>query len=305
MKFYQLKYFQTVCKYNNLTRAAEELHISQPGLTHVIRELEREFGLTLFHRQNKGLILTDEGRQFLHEAELLLEQTDSFVSRMKFLGQTDQVIQFGLPPASATLFFPPIMQEFHRQYPDIKVNVVEQGSIANHQRILDGKLDAALLSSDSPVSSAFGRHLIGMTRICLYLPQNHPLAREEAVSVQDISAIPLALLSEDSFLTTNGLKLCAQNKVTPEIILTTNQIAVIRQLVENQTAGTLLFQGTLPDSGRYRGIPVREFQEVYIYLVWNQYNPVSESVKHFINAVKTVYPKPVVYQKTTADIPPV
>lgn len=62
MKFIQLKYFQTVCKYNNLTRAAKELHISQPGLTHVIHELEQEFGLTLFLRQNKGLILTEQGK---------------------------------------------------------------------------------------------------------------------------------------------------------------------------------------------------------------------------------------------------
>mgnify|MGYP002795929216 CR=1 FL=1 len=110
MKFTQLKYFQTVCKYNNLTRAAEELHISQPGLTHVIHELEQEFDLTLFLRQNKGLILTKKGQQFLNETNLLLEQVDSFVSRMKLLGQVNQGIQFGLSPASATLFFPPILQ---------------------------------------------------------------------------------------------------------------------------------------------------------------------------------------------------
>ncbi len=80
MKLSQLKYFQVVCKHNNLTRAAEELHISQPGLTHVIQEMEQEFGLTLV------------------TAERL------FVSRMKFLGQSNQIIRMSLPPASATLF---------------------------------------------------------------------------------------------------------------------------------------------------------------------------------------------------------
>ncbi len=292
MKFYQLKYFQTVCKYNNLTRAAEELHISQPGLTHVIHELEREFGLTLFLRRNKGLILTKEGRQFLNETNLLLEQVDSFVSHMKFLGQADQVIQCGLSPASATLFFPPIMQEFHRQYPQIKVKVVENGSIMNHQKILDGELDVALLSSDSPVSSAFGSYQIAVSNICLYISLDHPLAKEESVSLRDVCSVPLVLLSEDSFLTTNTLKTCAKYKVTPKIILTTNQIAIIKQLIENHTAGTLLFQGTIPEHGRYRAIPVREFQEAYIYLVWNQYNPVSVAVKHFIETAKLIYPHP-------------
>ena len=294
MKFYQLKYFQTVCKYNNLTRAAEALHVSQPGLSHVIHELEQEFGITLFLRQNKGLVLTKEGQQFLNETNLLLEQTDSFVSRMKFLGQAEQVIRFGLSPASATLFFPPVMQELHRRYPQIKVNVVENGSIVNHQRVLDGKLDVALLSSDAPVSAAFGSHRIAVTRICLYISKEHPMAKAESASLKDICEIPLVLLSEDSFLTTNTLKNCARYKVTPKIILTTNQIAIIKQLVENNTSGTLLFHGTIPDSELYRAIPVREFQEAYIYLIWNQYNPVSTAVRNFINVVKNVYPYPMV-----------
>ena len=294
MKFTQLKYFQTVCKYNNLTRAAEELHISQPGLTHVIHELEQEFDLTLFLRQNKGLILTKKGQQFLNETNLLLEQVDSFVSRMKLLGQVNQGIQFGLSPASATLFFPPILQEFHRQYPQVKVDVVENGSMTNHQRVLDGKLDIALLSSDSPMSSAFGSYKIAVTRICLYLSKEHPLAKKKIVSLKDIGGIPLVLLSEDSFLTTNTLKTCAQYKITPKSILTTNQITIIKQLIQNNIAGTLLFHGTIPDDTLYQAIPVQEFRKAYIYLVWNQYNPVSTAVKHLIKAAEKVYPRPVV-----------
>ena len=109
MKLTHLQYFQTVCKHSNLTRAAEELHISQPGLTHVIHDLEREFALTLFLRQNKGLVLTEEGRQFLNEVNLLLEQVESFSGRMKLLGKANQVIRFGLSPASVTLYFSPVI----------------------------------------------------------------------------------------------------------------------------------------------------------------------------------------------------
>lgn len=89
--------------------------------------------------------------------------------------------------------------------------------------------------------------------------------------------------TEESFLTTNTLKTCAQNKLTPNIMLHTNQIAIVSQLVQNGTAGTLLFHGTLP-----------EFDDVYIYLIWNQYNPLSTALKQLIRATKTVYPQPVV-----------
>lgn len=283
MKLSQLKYFQVVCKHNNLTRAAEELHISQPGLTHLIQEMEQEFGLTLFLRRNKGLVLTEEGRKFLEEANLLLQQSDYFVSRMKFLGQSNQIIRVGLPPASATLFFPSIMHMLHRQSPQIKIDVVEIGSLTNQQKILDGELDAALISTNAPVSAAFGGYLLARSRICLYVAADHPFAGREEISLREVCSIPLVMPTEESFLTTNTLKTCAQNKLTPDIMLHTNQIAIVSQLVQNGTAGTLLFHGTLP-----------EFDDVYIYLIWNQYNPLSTALKQLIRATKTVYPQPVV-----------
>lgn len=307
MKLSQLKYFQVVCKHNNLTRAAEELHISQPGLTHVIHELEQEFGLTLFLRQNKGLVLTEEGRKFLEEANLLLQQSDYFVSRMKFLGQSNQIIRMGLPPASATLFFPSIMHMLHRQSPQIKIDVVEIGSLTNQQKILDGELDAALISTNTPVSAAFGGYLLARTRICLYVAADHPFAGREQISLREVCSIPLVMPTEESFLTTNTLKTCAQNKLTPNIMLHTNQIAIVSQLVQNGTAGTLLFHGTLPECTAYRAIPVQEFDDVYIYLIWNQYNPLSTALKQLIRAAKAVYPQPVIdfYCREPAEESPI
>lgn len=294
MKLSQLKYFQVVCKHNNLTRAAEELHISQPGLTHVIQEMEQEFGLTLFLRQNKGLVLTEEGRKFLEEANLLLQQSDYFVSRMKFLGQSNQILRMGLPPASATLFFPSIMHMLHRQSPQIKIDIVEIGSLTDQQKILDGELDAALISTNAPVSAVFGGYLLARTRICLYVTADHPFAEREQISLREVCSIPLVMPTEESFLTTNTLKTCAQNKLTPDIMLHTNQIAIVSQLVQNGTAGTLVFHGTLPECAAYRAIPVQEFDDVYIYLIWNQCNPLSTALKQLIRATKTVYPQPVV-----------
>lgn len=307
MKLSQLKYFQVVCKHNNLTRAAEELHISQPGLTHVIHELEQEFGLTLFLRQNKGLVLTEEGRKFLEEANLLLQQSDYFVSRMKFLGQSNQIIRMGLPPASATLFFPSIMHMLHRQSPQIKIDVVEIGSLTNQQKILDGELGAALISTNTPVSAAFGCYLLAQTRICLYVAADHPFAEREQISLREVCSIPLVMPTEESFLTTNTLKTCAQNKLTPDIMLHTNQIAIVSQLVQNGTAGTLLFHGTLPECTAYRAIPVQEFDDVYIYLIWNQYNPLSTALKQLIRAAKAVYPQPVIdfYCREPAEESPI
>ncbi len=65
MKLLQLKYFLTICEYSNISRAAGKLHVSQPSLTAAMKSLEQEFGITLFHRQSRGLILTEEGEIIL------------------------------------------------------------------------------------------------------------------------------------------------------------------------------------------------------------------------------------------------
>lgn len=93
MKLLQLKYFLTICEYSNISRAAGKLHVSQPSLTAAMKSLEQEFGITLFHRQSRGLILTEEG-------EIIL-------------------------------LFPALVQSFHQAYPDARIQMVENGSVTN------------------------------------------------------------------------------------------------------------------------------------------------------------------------------
>lgn len=64
MKLHQLQYFCAACRYGNITKAADELHVSQPSISMAIRDLEREFGLSLIQRTNRGFSVT-KGRIFL------------------------------------------------------------------------------------------------------------------------------------------------------------------------------------------------------------------------------------------------
>ena len=142
MKLTQLYYFQTICKYQNITRAATELHISQPSLSNAIKELENEFGVPLFFRLSKGLALTDEGRVLLAETDKLLQQAEHLASSMNALKTAGQTIRLGVPPMLAALIFPQLLQAFHAAYPDVSLQMVENGSLTNRNLVLDGVLDA-------------------------------------------------------------------------------------------------------------------------------------------------------------------
>ncbi len=76
MKLTQLHYFVTVCRYGSIARAVDVLHISQPSISAVIRELEYEFGVNLFIREGKTLVLTHEGQILFEQAEDLLKHAE-------------------------------------------------------------------------------------------------------------------------------------------------------------------------------------------------------------------------------------
>ena len=82
MKLQQIQYFCAACRYGNITRAAGELHVSQPSISMAIRDLEKEFGLLLIQRNNKGFAMTKEGMYFYEKAEILLEQADELAQMM-------------------------------------------------------------------------------------------------------------------------------------------------------------------------------------------------------------------------------
>ena len=99
MKIIQLEYFSAVCRYHSITQAAQKLYVTQPAISNAIRELEKEFSISLFSRTKNHMVLTKEGEEFYQKASVLLnnihETTQSFMT-----------LESRLPPSeSAFLLF--------------------------------------------------------------------------------------------------------------------------------------------------------------------------------------------------------
>ena len=94
MTLQQLKYVVTVAEQGSISGAAKELFISQPSLTNAIKELEKEMQITIFHRTNKGIIVSGEGDVFLAYARQVLEQAD--LLKEKFLNVKKQSPRFSV-----------------------------------------------------------------------------------------------------------------------------------------------------------------------------------------------------------------
>src|SRR5687767_9596121 len=113
MELRHLRYFVAVAEEENVTRAAERLHVSQPPLSRQIRGLEDELGVELFERSAKSIRLTDAGRMFLTEARAVLERADQAVHAVKAIGSgVSGELNVGFAPSLAVDILPRALRQF-------------------------------------------------------------------------------------------------------------------------------------------------------------------------------------------------
>ena len=155
MKLQQLRYFQTACRLQSITGAAEALHISQPSISVAIRELEQEFGVKLTSRRYQGFALTEEGRQLLSMADGLLEHADQVAARMQDIGRRHYPIRLGVPPMIGAVLLPRLYGSFLPRNPQITVTTEEGGAKSLLRNLLEKTLDLAFVAHSESLPEAF------------------------------------------------------------------------------------------------------------------------------------------------------
>ncbi len=143
----QLRFFVEIVRHSNFTKAAEQLHIAQPAVSMAIKKLEEELDLVLFNRQEKRISLTAEGEIFLRHAQRILEQVKAAETEMAELhGLEKGEVRVGIPPMLSAYFFPTIIRDFVRRFPNLHLSVLGEGAWRIQQMIGDGELDMGVIA---------------------------------------------------------------------------------------------------------------------------------------------------------------
>jgi hypothetical protein len=100
MNLLHLKYVISIAENGSINKAAEELHVAQPNLSRVVREMEADLGIRFFHRSSKGMMLTPDGELFVNQARKILEQIDEMESLYKEKKTGKQRFSISVPRAS-------------------------------------------------------------------------------------------------------------------------------------------------------------------------------------------------------------
>jgi DNA-binding transcriptional LysR family regulator len=134
------------------TRAAQRLHLTQSAVSHQIRRLEEQVGRPLLYRTTRRLTLTEDGNEFAHRAEQILESLDALASRFQ-LSPVAGVVRFGVPETYMGDRLPPLLSRFARRFPAVRLDVTVSSYLDLRKMIKAGELDLAVVLSESGIAS--------------------------------------------------------------------------------------------------------------------------------------------------------
>lgn len=281
----QLRYFQAVCKYSSVSRASESLNISQPSVSNAISKLEREFGTTLFTRQNKKLILTKEGILLLSLANDLLLGADNAVQTMMAL-RDNKVLNLGIPPMISSLVLPILYSEFFKDHPDFKINIIEDDRSGLVRMLADDRINMAFLPHDKPLDPGLrSQPLLEADNVCC-VSKTHGLSKKESVSIADLCNEPLVLFKNSFFQTERILERFKQSGCTPNVLLHTAQVSTMLNMAASGLAIGFIFRFLLKSAPDLVGIPLEPPMRTQISLVWKQGEYLSSNMNHLVTFVK-------------------
>lgn len=188
-----LRAFEAVAEELHFRRAAERLNLAQPALSRTIQQLEEVIGEALLLRTNRRVELTEAGRVFLVESKAIFERMDRAVqqARKAAAGHIGQ-LRIGYTDFAVSGQLPPILDAFHRRYPDIKTELIYGSTQQQLDQLKAGALEFAFVTGpllEPDLDSAE----VQRDRFVAVLPQRHPLAGEAEVELADLAREPFVL----------------------------------------------------------------------------------------------------------------
>ena len=201
MELRHLRYFVIVAEEQNVTRAAERLHVSQPPLSRQIRDLENELGVELFRRSAKSLALTEAGKIFLIEARAVLLRVDKAIETVRTVARGDRgSLRIGYAPSLTAEFLPRALRLFEAARPGVRVALHDLSSEECVQRLADGKLDLAL-TVPRPGLREKGMKFEPLTQYAIFcgIGPDHPFARKRSVTLAEIRQQKLMVYSHEDY----------------------------------------------------------------------------------------------------------
>lgn len=285
-----LRYFLEIAREENMTRAAEKLHISQPSLSKEIKKLEDELGHSLFVRTNKSMHLTDEGMLLRRRAEDILDLTDKTVEEFSRLDSiTGGEIRIGCAESFLIKYLARSIKAFKEQYPNFVFRIFSGDTEPVAERLDRGILDLAVIVEPPNLSKYNYLTVPECDRWGVVMPEKCPLSEKDEITFGDLYGLPL-FCSEQS-IANDFPRWCGENIDRLNFAGTFN-LSYNGSVFVREGLGYLLTFDHLIDTSEGSGLcfrPITPALETKMYIIWKKYQVFSPIAELFLKQLKSSY----------------
>lgn len=281
MELLQLSYFRVVARLEHMTRAAEELNVTQPSLSKAIARLEREVGVPLFDRQGRGIRLNQFGEVFLRHANQVFRELTVATDEIQSLAGLDHgTVSMA---AGALHWLPDVLRPFQAAHPSIRFRLFARSLTELHRLLDTGDIDFGFVPTPPTMPGIQWRHL-QTEQIFLVVPVRHRLAGHDSVTLQELAGDEMILGKPGDVLREIMDGYFRQARFTPRVACEADEPAAVEDYVAAGLGVAFIpdLLKPLPHSDKTSWVRITEpVCQLTVGMAWNESRYLSQAARAF------------------------
>ncbi|MEM6051669.1 LysR family transcriptional regulator [Erwinia sp. P7711] len=287
-----LRYFVEVVRQQSFTRAAEQLYVTQPTISKMLRQLEDELGCTLLIREGRKLHLTDTGQAVYQRGMTILQefkQLEAEISDINDLKTGE--LRLGIPPMVGMQIAGSI-SAFRQRYPGVELKISEFGGLTVQQAVLSGSLDIAMTAL--PVADDLPLNALPLMShpLCVLVPRTREWLRRTHIPIAELASQPILIYNEEFSLNRQLMKAFQSSGFTPQIAVRSGQWDFLAAMVQAGMGVAILPEPICQrlDKKHLLWLPLESDLVWKLGLIWREGSYLSKSAQAWIACCREFWP---------------
>lgn len=291
MDLKQMKAFLTICEFQNVTRASEQLGYAQSTVTSQIQSLEKEYGVKLFEKIGRNIHLTADGKTMEYYAKQMVALEQQLKEDYVNLYHVKQILRIGVAESLCYQYFPSVCNSFSKLYPNVEFKVVFSDSHHFASMLINNEIDIGLSLSNLILHKKINILHKEKASLALLVNPNHILCSKSLITAQDLEPFPFYLTVKGCAYRTALERILNEKDVFPKVELETDSKEILKRFAMNSKGITFLPETTaaleLSDKKLVK-LPWNQDFKIFFQVLIHEKKRITPLMRAFIDCIEAI-----------------